>query len=67
MKLIAEQSFLRKIQGAVKIIEFKEITKKDGDKIFLLKLMLSDESGAVPVNIWGMNAVETLKMIEDGV
>jgi replication factor A1 len=67
MNLIAEQTFLKKVQGEVKIIEFKEITKKDGDKIFLLKLMLNDESGAVPVNIWGMNAVETLKMIEDGV
>jgi len=34
--------------------------------MFLLKLILTDDSGSVCVNIWGMNAVETLKLIEEG-
>lgn len=63
--LINTYSFIKKIQGMVNIEEFKEITKKDGEKTFLLKLVLSDESGSVRVNIWGMNAVDTLKFIEE--
>lgn len=63
--LINTYSFIQKIQGTVNIEEFKEIVKKDGEKTFLLKLVLSDESGAVRVNIWGMNAVNTLKLIEE--
>lgn len=63
--LINTFSFIKKIQGIVNIEEFKEIIKKDGEKTFLLKLVLSDESGSVRVNIWGTNAVETLKLIEE--
>ena len=64
--LIDKYSFIQKLKGQVHIKEFKEITKKDGEKMFLLKLILSDDSGSVCVNIWGMNAIETLKLIEEG-
>lgn len=65
--LVNTYSFIKTIQGQVHIDEFKEVTKKDGDKIFLLKLNLSDESGSVMVTIWGDTAVETAKLLEDGV
>ena len=64
--LIDNYSFIQKLKGQVHIKEFKEITKNDGEKMFLLKLILSDDSGSVCVNIWGMNAIETLKLIEEG-
>jgi len=64
--LINKYSFIQKLKGQVHIKEFKEISKKDGEKMFLLKLILTDDSGSVCVNIWGMNAVETLKLIEEG-
>ena len=64
--LINKYSFIQKLKGQVHIKEFKEITKKDCEKMFLLKLILSDDSGSVCVNIWGMNAIETLKLIEEG-
>jgi len=63
--LINKYSYIKKIQGMIHIEEFKEIIKKDGEKTFLLKLILSDESGFVRVNIWGMNAVDTLKLVEE--
>ena len=43
-----------------------KLTLKNGEKSFLLKLLLSDESGSIKVNIWGMYAVEYLKIIEEG-
>jgi len=63
--LVDEYSFIRKLQGKVEIKEFKEITKKSGDKTFLLRILVSDESGTVYVNIWGIEAIESLKLIED--
>ncbi|MHA2429392.1 MAG: hypothetical protein ACXACC_00025 [Promethearchaeota archaeon] len=64
--LINKYSFIQKLKGQVHIKEFKEISKKDGEKMFLLKIILTDDSGSVCVNIWGMNAIETLKLIEEG-
>ncbi len=64
--LIEKYSFIKKLQGEIEIEEFKEITKKSGDKTFLLKLLVSDESTTVHVNIWGMDAVESLKLLENG-
>lgn len=63
--LVDEYSFIRKLQGKVEIKEFKEITKKSGDKTFLLRILVSDESGTVYVNIWGIEAIKSLKLIED--
>lgn len=64
--LIDKYSFIQKLKGQVHIKEFKEITKNDNEKMFLLKLILSDSSGSVCINIWGMNAIDTLKLIEEG-
>ena len=66
MNLISQYSYIKRIQGKIEIIQFKELTKKDGEKTFVLKLLLSDHTGSVPVNIWGMNAVDSLKLLEDG-
>lgn len=66
MNLISQYSYIKRIQGAIEIIQFKELTKKDGEKTFVLKLLLSDCTGSVHVNIWDMNAVESLKLLEDG-
>jgi hypothetical protein len=61
-----QYSFIKELQGEVQIEEFKEITKKSGEKTFLLKLLVSDESATVYINIWGMKAIETLKRLENG-
>jgi len=64
-ELIKKEGFIRFIKGTVRIDEFKELTLKNGEKSFLLKLNLSDESGSIKVNIWGMNAVEYIKIIDE--
>lgn len=64
--LIEQYSYIKKISGVIHIEEFKEITKKNGEKTILLKLILSDDSGSIRVNIWDIYAVEALKLIEEG-
>jgi len=63
--LVKNFKYIKTIQGQVQIDEFKEINKKSGDKTFLLKIFLSDDSTTVRVLIWGMIAVECLKIITD--
>ena len=63
--LVENFKYIKMIQGQVQIDEFKEINKKSGDKTFLLKLFLSDDSTTIRVLIWGMTAVECLKIITD--
>jgi ssDNA-binding replication factor A large subunit len=63
--LMEQDSFIRELQGKIKIEYFKEITKKSGDKTFLLKILVSDKSATIRVNIWDMEAVESLKLLED--
>jgi replication factor A1 len=65
-ELHKKQGFIRLVQGIVQIDEFKELTLKNGDKSFLLKLILSDETASIKINIWGMNAVNCMKIINDG-
>ena len=64
-ELVDGFNYITRIQGQIKIDLFKEITKKSGEKTFLLKLLLSDDSTSIPVLIWGMSAVEYLKVISD--
>lgn len=64
--LFEKEGFIKSVSGTIKIDEFKEITKKDGDKTFLLKLSLFDKTSSIKVNIWGEKATETLPKIEDG-
>ncbi len=52
---------------ASKIIFFKEIEKKDGDKTFLFKFVLSDDSGSIIINIWDLKALESVKIVDEGV
>ncbi|MFW9819180.1 MAG: hypothetical protein ACFFE5_06180 [Candidatus Thorarchaeota archaeon] len=64
--LFEKEGFIRFITGVVEVEFFKELTLKNGDKSFLLKLILSDESASIKVNVWGIQAVECLKVITDG-
>ncbi|MHA2473801.1 MAG: hypothetical protein ACXAES_11265 [Promethearchaeota archaeon] len=61
-----KEGFIRSISGVVHIEEFKEFIKKNGERAFLLRLALTDETTSIMVNVWGMEAVEYLKQIEDG-
>jgi len=63
--LIERFNYVKQIQGQIQIEVFKEITKKSGERTFLLKLLLRDGSTSVRVLIWGMNAIEYLKIIND--
>ena len=63
--LNSEEGFYHEILGTVsKILDFKEFSKDDGTKSFLLKLCLKDETGSIPLLIWDMKAIECLKLIE---
>ncbi|MFX0023699.1 MAG: hypothetical protein ACFE9S_15335 [Candidatus Hermodarchaeota archaeon] len=66
-ELYEKEGFIRFITGKIKLELFKELTLKNGDKSFLLKLILTDESASIKVNIWGIQAVECLKLISDGI
>lgn len=63
--LIERFNYITHIQGQIQIELFKEITKKSGEKTFLLKLLLSDDSTTIRLIIWGMSAIECLKIIND--
>lgn len=65
--LYDKEGFIRFITGTVKLEFFKELTLKNGEKSFLLKLILSDDTSSIRVNIWGIEAVECVKIITDGV
>ena len=65
--MLNKEGFVNKISGVVsEIEEFKELTLKNGEKSFLLKFILSDNDTSVRVVVWGMNAVNCLKMINEG-
>ena len=58
--------FVEQINGVIQIEEFREINKKGRDKTFLLKLVVKDELASNRVVIWGMHAIECLKIIKEG-
>ncbi|MFX1448473.1 MAG: hypothetical protein ACFFCG_10110 [Promethearchaeota archaeon] len=64
-ELVERFNYITHIQGQIQIEIFKEITKKSGEKTFLLKLLLHDDSTAIRVVIWGMKAVDCLKLINE--
>ncbi|MFX1411593.1 MAG: OB-fold nucleic acid binding domain-containing protein [Promethearchaeota archaeon] len=64
--LYNKEGFIRAITGIAQIEEFKEITLKNGEKTFLLKLILTDDSSSIKVLVWGMYAVESLKILSNG-
>ena len=61
-----KEGFIKFVKGTVQVDEFKELTLKEGGKSFLLKLILSDETDSIKVNIWDMNAIECIKIVSDG-
>lgn len=65
-EIYKKEGFIKLVKGIVQIEMFKELTLKNGNKSFLLKLILSDDTASIKVNIWGMKAVEAMKIINNG-
>jgi len=66
-EIYKKEGFIKFAKGIVHAETFKELTLKNGEKSFLLKLVLSDDTASIKVNIWGMRAVEAVKIFNDGV
>jgi len=64
--LFEKDGFIKTISGVIQIEELKEFDKEDGERSFLLKFGLSDDTGSITVNVWGMQAIEILRIIEEG-
>jgi len=64
--LFEKDRFVKEISGVVQIDELKEFDTEEGEKSFLLKFVLSDETGSINVLVWGMQAIEILRLIENG-
>jgi len=65
-EFILQNKFVNSVKGTIKIENFKELELKSGEKSFLLALLLDIESFAIRVKIWGMEAIECLKLVSDG-
>lgn len=65
--VLNHEGFINTVSGYVKLRDLKEFKKDNGDPSFLLKFILSDESGAIKVNVWDWQAIEVLKLLEDGI
>ena len=61
-----QDSIISKIKGSIEKIEFMEKDKEDGEKSFLLKFILFDDSSSIEVVLWDMRAIEGLKLINEG-
>ncbi len=64
--LYGKDGFIRLVTGIVHAKEFKEITLKSGDKTFLLKITLTDNTGYIKINIWDIKAVELVNLLTIG-
>ncbi|MFX1337752.1 MAG: hypothetical protein ACFFDK_04015 [Promethearchaeota archaeon] len=59
--------FIKSIEGVIEnILEFKEFNLDNGEKTFLFKFVLKDDTSSINVAIWGLNAIEYLKRINQG-
>ena len=63
---IQKNEYISAVKGTVQIEDFKELELKSGDKSFLLTMFLEEEGFTIRVKVWGMNAVECLKMVNNG-
>ena len=63
---IQHNKYISAVKGTVQIEEFKELELKSGEKSFLLTFFLDTEGFTIKVKAWGMNAVECLKIVNDG-
>jgi hypothetical protein len=65
--LVNFHGFIKEIKGSIARIDFfQEIDLKNGEKSFLLKFTLNDDSSSISVNIWGMKAVNYFKNLRKG-
>ncbi len=65
--LFNKEGFIDSVSGYVKIDDFKEFNKKNGEKSFLLKFQLIDDTGNIIVLVWDLKAIEVLKSIENDI
>ncbi|MBA7533376.1 hypothetical protein ES705_25614 [subsurface metagenome] len=65
-KIILQNKFVSSVKGTAKIESFKELELKSGEKSFLLSLLLEVSSFEIRVKVWGMEAIECLKLVSDG-
>ena len=63
---IQHNKYISTVKGTVQIEDFKELELKSGDKSFLLTMFLEVEGLTIRVKAWGMNAIECLKIVNDG-
>ncbi|MHA1236022.1 MAG: hypothetical protein ACTSQL_13205, partial [Promethearchaeota archaeon] len=63
---IQQNKYINVVKGIVQIEEFKELELKSGDKSFLLTMFLEVDDFTIKVKVWGMKAVECLKVVSDG-
>jgi len=63
---IQHNKYISVVKGTVQIEKFKELELKSGDKSFLLTIFLEVDGFTIRVKAWGMNAVECLKVVNDG-
>jgi len=64
--LYDKEGFIPVVAGMVELEDLRMITLKDGNKTFLLKFKLCDETSSIMVNIWGMDAPEFIKNVSEG-
>ncbi len=65
-ELLEKEGFVNEARGTIlKIEELKDITLKSGEKSFLLKFLLSDDTATIRVNVWGLTAVDYLKSLNE--
>ena len=59
--------YIKILQGVIeRVVDFKEINLKNGEKTFLLRFILKDNTSSISVLVWGMNAIKCFKNINQG-
>lgn len=64
--LYKKKGFIPSVSGTVVFENLKVIKLKNGNRTFLLKFKLHDETSSIMVNIWGMNGPEFIKNVNEG-
>ena len=59
-------NFVNQVNGIIDNVEFKEQETKIGEIRFLLRFVLNDNLSSIGVVVWGMKAIELLKLINEG-
>lgn len=60
-----KEGFLNYVIGLIHIEEFKEFNKNNGEKSFLLRFSLNDDTGSINVIVWDFQAIEMLSSIKN--